>query len=616
MENTVQCPVHGEKLEIGPKIITFMGMHYNALEGRCPKCRMVYLDQKIKGIARFTYEGANYQYLPELESWRIEQERKQEEEKKQKRLEQQKLEQKRRRQEELRKKEEKLKAALPETIYVIRNIDVKVCPICDKRGAMIPKALTIQSGKDGLRDTTIIGYSCGKCHAVFVPEKTAEKDFLERYIEYLSLDYLTTELQEKKLKQKKLEEKFPFIVKQNIEVRIGKYIQNRCPVHKKHLKELGWVMTRAKSEPERLLYGCYCQNCNIVYMASNEREKIQQFIRIYGKSATPFKMLPAELQQSKAKPVQVSFMETGVIKSELQSIDTPKAKYVEEKQRYEVSGWKSSEQEIVTISAQIGGNEKLIHVFPTIKENEKKYLKSNGIYVRESESLGRELLGRIAYNRLDEFTSKIGTIKIHNYKVWPGQEYHLDGFTKFCNPDEIQDITIMSQKNLDRDSEEYEMVTALVYCANREEPVYIDVYYSQQQNRYFINDESYRLYRTRYGLPYVHLVPGQYDGDMDYGNLRQYSELNLYGYTVAKAADMTSGERQQLLQQLMDNGLMSKHQIVNHLEWLIHRQSGRISMEDACDCWKEDLRFVNNYRIQNQRKIRGHFVYGTKTLKH
>lgn len=343
MENTVQCPVHGEKLEIGPKIITFMGMHYNALEGRCPKCRMVYLDQKIKGIARFTYEGANYQYLPELESWRIEQERKQEEEKKQKRLEQQKLEQKRRRQEELRKKEEKLKAALPETIYVIRNIDVKVCPICDKRGAMIPKALTIQSGKDGLRDTTIIGYSCGKCHAVFVPEKTAEKDFLERYIEYLSLDYLTTELQEKKLKQKKLEEKFPFIVKQNIEVRIGKYIQNRCPVHKKHLKELGWVMTRAKSEPERLLYGCYCQNCNIVYMASNEREKIQQFIRIYGKSATPFKMLPAELQQSKAKPVQVSFMETGVIKSELQSIDTPKAKYVEEKQRYEVSGWKSSE---------------------------------------------------------------------------------------------------------------------------------------------------------------------------------------------------------------------------------------------------------------------------------
>lgn len=131
-------------------------------------------------------------------------------------------------------------------------------------------------------------------------------------------------------------------------------------------------MTRAKSEPERLLYGCYCQNCNIVYMASNEREKIQQFIRIYGKSATPFKMLPAELQQSKAKPVQVSFMETGVIKSELQSIDTPKAKYVEEKQRYEVSGWKSSEQEIVTISAQIGGNEKLIHVFPTIKENEKK----------------------------------------------------------------------------------------------------------------------------------------------------------------------------------------------------------------------------------------------------
>ena len=173
----------------------------------------------------------------------------------------------------------------------------------------------------------------------------------------------------------------------------------------------------------------------------------------------------------------------------------------------------------------------------------------------------------------------------------------------------------MGQKNIARDSEEYEMVTALVYCANREEPVYIDVYYSRRQNRYFINEESYRLYRTRYGLPYVHLVPGEYSGDMDYGNLRQYSELNLYGYSVAKSADMTTGARQRLLQQLMDNGLMSKHQIVNHLEWLIHRQSGRVMMEDACDCWREDLRFVNNYKIQNQRKIRGRFVYGKTALR-
>ena len=107
----------------------------------------------------------------------------------------------------------------------------------------------------------------------------------------------------------------------------------------------------------------------------------------------------------------------------------------------------------------------------------------------------------------------------------------------------------------------------------------------------------------------------EYDGDMDYGNLRKNSELNLYGYTVAKTAEMSTGERQRLLQQLMDNGLMSKHQIVNHLEWLIHRQSGRVKMEDACDCWREDLRFVNSYRLNAQRKIQGRFVYGKTMLR-
>ena len=272
-------------------------------------------------------------------------------------------------------------------------------------------------------------------------------------------------------------------------------------------------------------------------------------------------------------------------------------------------------QEIIALSATVDGKEKIIRVLTFVTGKEERECAPDELLVRESESTGRELLGRIAHEQLGEFTSKYGTIKIHNYKVWPGQEHHLDGFTRFCDPENIQNITVMSQNNISWDSDEYEMVTALVYCANREEPVYIDVYYSKRQNKYFINEESYRQYRLRYGLPYVHLVADEYDGDMDYGNLRKNSELNLYGYTVAKTADMTTGERQRLLQQLMDNGLMSKHQIVNHLEWLIHRQSGRVKMEDACDCWREDLRFVNSYRLNAQRKIQGRFVYGKTVLR-
>lgn len=48
-------------------------------------------------------------------------------------------------------------------------------------------------------------------------------------------------------------------------------------------------------------------------------------------------------------------------------------------------------------------------------------------------------------------------------------------------------------------------------------------------------------------------------------------------------------------------GIMSKSPIVNHLEWLIHTDSP--SWKDAKDLWRVDLNFVNQYHIEDQRKI-------------
>lgn len=634
MENTVQCPVHGEKLEIGPKIITFMGMHYNALEGRCPKCRMVYLDQKIKGIARFTYEGANYQYLPELESWRIEQEQRKEKEQK-------KAEVKR-----------KIKERYP--FLKSRVLKIRISPNkskrCPEHGNKLSGLIGKLSDCDNNELITLDGCYCPQCNALYLNPDA--KESVERYshnaqlkldikfcgegweqmprIGVSEIQYPTNPMKRGPKTTIKITEtmlnQYPFLRNGKIAIKALSSEQiTKCPVHRNDMKK---ILCHLREKQESWIFeftGYYCSQCNCIYLKKSTSERMMPFVIKTSFDKKEYIIVPQWKNKYFVKVSSWDFPQNKVNRSvkskkekdEQQIKKTNNTEMFDlDELEFKLSAYQKFDREIVEVLATVDGTEKYIRVLTFVKDEDKRKCAANEILERESTSVGRELLGRIAHNQLDEFASKIGTIKIHNYKVWPGQEYHLDGFTKFCNPDEIQDITIMSQKNLDRNSEEYEMVTALVYCANREEPVYIDVYYSQQQNRYFINDESYRLYRTRYGLPYVHLVPGQYDGDMDYGNLRQYSELNLYGYTVAKAADMTSGERQQLLQQLMDNGLMSKHQIVNHLEWLIHRQSGRISMEDACDCWKEDLRFVNNYRIQNQRKIRGHFVYGTKTLKH
>lgn len=656
-ENVVLCPVHKKILRLEIRKLEIVGSERDVATGHCPICKKVYTGTLLKKCSKFVLDGTLYcsvldmdifqneerkdvlEFKIQQQNNRYEQEkndeiRKKELEDQRKEREQQEIrrkkqeeEQKKREKEkqreaELAKKEEKLNAVMPKTIYVLRDLEYKECPVCNRKIAFNPISLTLQSRKGKLKDATIMGYSCTRCHAVFVPQKLAEKEFLEEYIDYLNLDYLETKLQEIERKEEKAKKdcekykvKFPFLESRKVEVDVERLAQKRCPKHKNNLKLMGWLLTGKKTEQKQLLYGYYCIRCNTIYMSEDELERARTIINHCETKKDALKILPAELKDKKLNPVEIVFSGSRGIKYSSLNIKTEKKNKLKwDDMTFKQVAYQKYKKEIVEIAATVGDEDRLIRILTTVNENDRRKCASEDMLIHESVSTGRELLGRIAHDQLGEFSSKYGTIKIHNYKVWPGQEHHLDGFTKFSNPDKIQDITIMSQKNLDRDSEEYEMVTALVYCANREEPVYIDVYYSKRQNKYFINEESYRQYRARYGLPYVHLMVDEYDGDMDYGNLRKNSELNLYGYTVAKTAEMTTGERQRLLQQLIDNGLMSKHQIVNHLEWLIHRQSGRIRMEDACDCWREDLHFVNNYRLNAQRKIRGRFVYGKAVL--
>lgn len=657
-ENVVFCPVHKKILRLEIRKLEIVGSERDVVTGHGPLCKKIYIGNLLKKCSSFVLDGTLYCSILDMDTFQneerkdvlkleiqrqnnryeqekndeirkkeIENQRKEREQQEIRRKKQEEERQKREKEEqreaELAKKEKKLNAVMPKTIYVLRDLEYKECPVCNRKMAFNPVSLTLQSRKGKLKDATIMGYSCTKCHAVFVPQKLAEKEFLEQFIEYLNLDYLETKQQElerkeakTKIEYEKYKAKFPFLESCKVEVNVERLAQKRCPKHRNNSKLTGWILTGKKTDQEQLLYGYYCIKCNTIYMSEDEIEKASTIIKNCETKKDTLIILPAELKNTKLNPVEITFSGSRGIKYSAVHIKTEKRNKPKwDDVTFKQVAYQKYEKEIVEIAATVGDEDRLIRVLTTVNEKDRRKCVPEDMLIRESESTGRELLGRIAHDQLGEFTSKYGAIKILNYKVWSGQEHHLDGFTRFCDPDNIQNITVMSQNNISRDSDEYEMVTALVYCANRVEPVYIDVYYSKRQNKYFINEESYRQYRMRYGLPYVHLVADEYDGDMDYGNLRKNSELNLYGYTVAKAAEMTTGERQRLLQQLMDNGLMSKHQIVNHLEWLIHSQSGRIRMEDACDCWREDLRFVNNYRLNAQRKIRGRFVYGKTVLR-
>ena len=567
-ENQEVCPIHGLPLAMELNELTIINEHFEVLMAKCPKCKVIYIGQRVKKLARFTYNGKQYQYLPKLASVQDELKNRKNavereaEERKQEKAIKQELE-RRRREKELAEIEKNRKMH-----EEIKRLDEEI-----KRRKILEEEREIKR-----------------------KQQEAEK--------------VKKEYEEKRYKA------YPFLYTNKVKIEAPGF--HKCPVHKELLEVIQFEYP--KENINEKFSGFYCPRCNCLYLKMKAMER-------FDASISKSKMRKIQLSEKRWKGVPTLDIEEASDIDRLKKESNINVEVNRKKQNAELQddpkldeiafkliAYQKYKKEIAEISAEVDGKERFVRVLTSIKEEDRRKCVPEDMLVREAETLGRELLGRIAHDQLDTFYAKGHKVKIYQYKVWPGQEHHLDGFTRFVNPEQMQDITIMSQKNIPHDSEEYESVTALVYCAKRQEPVYISVYYSKRQNRYFINDQSYREYSARYGLPYVHLVSGEYDGDMDYGNLRQYSELNLYGYTVAKAAEMTSGERQRLLQQLIDNGLMSKHQIVNHLEWLLHRQSGRIRMEDACDCWREDLRFVNQYKVNQQRKICGRFVYGKNAL--
>lgn len=161
------------------------------------------------------------------------------------------------------------------------------------------------------------------------------------------------------------------------------------------------------------------------------------------------------------------------------------------------------------------------------------------------------------------------------------------------NPDQLHTVYLYSQKNLLSNRDDYEMVNILVRCANMEDVVPITVYYSKSERKYFLNQESYDLYKRKYGLPYFHLA--YYSTTETPFNMKEKSDLRLYGYTVNKIDGLSQKERQELIGQLIDGKLMSQSSIINHLEWLIHSHRDNYRFDDACDKWQDDLKFAYNY---------------------
>ena len=196
---------------------------------------------------------------------------------------------------------------------------------------------------------------------------------------------------------------------------------------------------------------------------------------------------------------------------------------------------------------------------------------------------------------------------IENYDLYENAQKYLNIVARFYNNNSPKNIYVFAHKDTHRFStDNYESVTAMVPCANVSFPVPITVYYEKSTQLYFINEEIYSRARREYGLPYLKLHTASFDegaSGKSFSALKMQSELRLLGYNVSASDGLTISARRDLLKEAMDSGILTKTEIMNHLEWLIHSRSKMSNMDNAIAEWKSDLLFVSEYRAFEQRAI-------------
>ena len=213
-----------------------------------------------------------------------------------------------------------------------------------------------------------------------------------------------------------------------------------------------------------------------------------------------------------------------------------------------------------------------------------------------------------------------------NSFLFDGVRYSLESVTKYARYSaekskwvkfnsiaEAKELYVFKQKGVyDNPENGYELVDAKLYFPQKKQAIKVAVYYQASQSRFFMNEESFVPLVRAHGLPNVslHFTEDTGSDTIWAGKFNEQSKLKMLGYNVQQADGMSSGERQNLLSSIIRSGQMTDAEVANHLEMLIHLNSGKPNMFNACGSWREDLEFVqNNFGDMRRQKD----FYGTKT---
>lgn len=94
-------------------------------------------------------------------------------------------------------------------------------------------------------------------------------------------------------------------------------------------------------------------------------------------------------------------------------------------------------------------------------------------------------------------------------------------------------------------------------------------------------------------------------------NLSPQSILSKNGYTVKSGSGIPISERQRILVRVIENGIMTRNQVCDHLQYLIYLNDGKKNYESAVSKWRSDLDYIQSYKFKTDREV----LISSMTLK-
>ena len=137
-------------------------------------------------------------------------------------------------------------------------------------------------------------------------------------------------------------------------------------------------------------------------------------------------------------------------------------------------------------------------------------------------------------------------------------------------------------------------------------PVKININYCKTCDQCFIDFFDYENYRNKYGPLLGNLYFGADIVSSGTGGIgdgwNDKSPLSLCGYNVNKQTGLSKKQRHRILASIMDHKILTKSEITdNYLKLFIKSRRNNPIMREAIRKWEEDIDWVNEYKIDEQR---------------